>query len=128
MNDSSERQGAMTDPVQFTQLGNEQVMFVLVKTTWAAAGKAPSLHFQIIATPRETDLDDLRQAIQDDFETHAQEDHHGSTMTVEVYDADHVPDGVMPDDAVVTSSPEASALAEAIGTHQDISSNPERES
>jgi hypothetical protein len=100
--------------IPFVDLGNEQIRFVLVKTAWTNPGQEAQLHFQIIAAERTTDLDDLRQAIAGDFEEHAQEDHLGATMTVEVWDAALVPDGTIPEGAEVTSSEEVAQLAKAI--------------
>jgi len=81
--------------IPFTDLGNDQIRFVLVKTTWTNPGQEAKLHFQIIAAERRTDLAELQQAIQDDFEEHAEEDHPGATMTVEIWDVAHVPEGVI---------------------------------
>jgi hypothetical protein len=100
--------------IPFTDLGNDQIRFVLVKTTWANPGQKATLHFQIIAAERTTDLAELQQAIQDDFEEHAEEDHPGATMTVEIWDAAVVPEGAIPDGAEVTSSDEVAELAKAI--------------
>jgi hypothetical protein len=102
------------ESIPFTHLGNEQIRFVLVKTAWTNPGQEAKLHFQIIAALRTTDLTELQQAIQDDFEEHAEEDHPGATMTVEVWDAAHVPEGVIPQGAEVTSSEEVADLATAI--------------
>ncbi|MBV8695227.1 MAG: hypothetical protein JO183_07050 [Ktedonobacteraceae bacterium] len=97
-----------------TDLGNEEIQFVLVRTTWTNPGQEATLHFQIIAVERTTGLAELQQAIQDDFEEHAEEDHPGATMTVEVWDAAHVPEGMIPEGAEVTSSEEVAELAKAI--------------
>ncbi len=102
------------ESIPFTDLGNEQIRFVLVKTAWTNPGQATQLHFQIIAAERTTDLAELRQAIAEDFEEHAEEDHPGATMLVEVWDAAHVPEGVIPEGAEVTSSDEVAELAKAI--------------
>lgn len=107
----------MSDNLSFSTLGTDEIMFVLIKTTWTNPGEETKLHFQIIAAPRaNVDLDDLRQTIQDDFQEHAEEDHPGASMTVEVFDADHVPEGTIPPDAEVTSSEEVVELAKAIST------------
>lgn len=107
----------MSENLSFSTLGTEDVMFVLIKTTWTNPEQEPKLHFQMIATPRAyTDLDDLRQTIQDDFQEHAEEEHPGAVMTVEVFDADHVPEGTIPPDADVTSTEEVVELAKAISS------------
>ena len=103
-----------TTSIPFTDLGNEEIQFVLVKTTWANPGEVAKLHFQIIAAERTTDLAELKQAIQDDFEEHTEEDHPGATMTVEVWNAARVPKDTIPDGAEVTSSDEVAELAKAI--------------
>ena len=54
------------------------------------------------------------QAIAEDFEEHAEEDHPGATMLVEVWDAAHVPEGVIPEGTEVTSYDEVAELAKAI--------------
>ncbi len=100
--------------IPFTDLGNDQIRFVLVKTAWANPGQETTLHFQIIAAERTTDLAELQQAIQDDFEEHAAEDHPGATMTVRIWDAAAVPEGTIPEGAEVTSSEEVAELAKAI--------------
>jgi len=105
---------AETTSIPFDSLGNEEIQFVLVKTTWTNPGQEAKLHFQIIAAERTMDLALLQQAIADDFEEHAEEDHPGATMTVEVWDATHVPEGIIPEDAEVTSSEEVAELALAI--------------
>ena len=102
------------ESIPFTDLGNDEIQFVLVKTTWTNPGEEAKLHFQIIAAERAILLAELQQAIQDDFEEHAEEDHPGATMTVEVWDAAHVPEGVIPEGAEVTSSEEVAELAKAI--------------
>lgn len=102
------------ESIPFDSLGNEQIRFVLVKTAWTNPGQEAKLHFQIIAVERTTDLSELQQAIQDDFEVHASEDHPGAAMTVEVWDAAFVPEGVIPEGAEVTSSDEVADLAKAI--------------
>ncbi len=103
-----------SESIPFTDLGDDQIRFVLVKTTWTNPGQEAKLHFQIIAAERTTDLAELQQAIQEDFEAHATEDHPGATMTVEVWDAAHVPERVIPEGAEVTSSEEVADLAKAI--------------
>ena len=103
-----------TTSIPFTDLGNDQIKFVLVKTTWTNLDQDAKLHFQINAAERTTDLAELQQAIQDDFEEHAEEDHPGATMTVEVWDAAQVPKGVIPEGAEVTSSDEVAELAKTI--------------
>ena len=65
------------ESIPFTDLGNDQIMFVLVKSAWTNPGQEAKLDFQIIAAERTTDLVELQQAIQDDFEAHAAEDHPG---------------------------------------------------
>ena len=102
------------ESIPFTDLGNDEIQFVLVKTTWTNPGEEAKLHFQIIAAERAIPLAELQQAIQDDFEEHAEEDHPGATMTVEVWDAALVPEGVIPKGAEVTSSEEVAELAKAI--------------
>ena len=62
------------ESIPFTDLGNDEIRFVLVKTAWTNPGEEAKLHFQIITAERATDLPELQQAIQDDFEAHAIED------------------------------------------------------
>ncbi len=102
------------ESIPFTDLGNDEIRFVLVKTAWTNPGEEAKLHFQIITAERATDLPELQQAIQDDFEAHALQDHLGPLMTVELWDAAHVPEGVIPEGAEVTSSEEVAELAKAI--------------
>lgn len=107
-----------TTSIPFTDMGNDQIRFVLVKTTWTNPDQEAMLHFQIIAAESTQDLAELRQAIQDDFEEHAEEDHPGATMTVEVWDAAQVPKDAIPDGAEVTSSDEVAELAKAIAVQR----------
>ena len=102
------------ESIPFTDLGNEQIRFVLVKTAWTNPGQAAQLHFQIIAVERTIGLAELRRAIQEDFEKQAEEDHPGATMLVAVWDAAHVPEEVIPEGAEVTSSDEVAELAKTI--------------
>jgi hypothetical protein len=111
--------------IPFTDLGDDQIRFVLVKTTWTNPGQEADLYFQIIAAKRTMDLAELRQAIQDDFEEHAEEDHPGAMMTVEVWDAAQVPKGVIPEGAEVTSSDEVAELAKTIAREQAGEAPPE---
>jgi hypothetical protein len=70
--------------IPFDSLGNEEIQFVLVKSTWTNPGQEATLHLQIIAVERTMDLAELQQAIADDFEEHARSDHPGATIIVEV--------------------------------------------
>ena len=101
----------MTD--SFHQLGNEQIRFILVKTTWPREPEKPA-HFQLIAALRERSLEDIRQAIQDDFDEHSAEEHPDRPMLVEVFDAGQLPPGTMPPGAEATSTQEIVDLARAI--------------
>ncbi|MBO0780399.1 MAG: hypothetical protein J2P37_16355 [Ktedonobacteraceae bacterium] len=45
--------------IPFDSLGNEEIRFVLIKTTWTNPDQEAKLHFQIIAAERTTDLAEL---------------------------------------------------------------------
>ena len=102
----------MEEQTRFSQLGNDTIRFVLVKTTWPGTDRPP--HFQLTAALRERSLEEVQQVIQDDFDQHAAEEHPGTVMAVEVFDADAVPEGTMPPGTEATSTQEIVDLARAI--------------
>lgn len=78
--------------------GSQAIRSVVVKTIWTTPDGEQSPDYDLITVSRTTALDLLQQQIQGEREEHAVGDRSGWKVIVEVFDADHVPDGVLPND------------------------------
>jgi hypothetical protein len=69
---------------------------VMVKVIWTTPAGEQHLEQNLISVPQSTALDLLRQQIQDEREEQAKGERAGWSVTVEIFDADHMPSEILP--------------------------------